>query len=130
MKFSHTQYAQALYESIQDTNPKEYDVVIENFIKLLNKNGDLQHYSKIIAVYEDYDRAQRGVSVVEVATAQETKLSKPLLDVLNDAVGKNTEIRQKIDSNLVGGVVVKVDDTLIDGSIRKQLEILEQSLKE
>jgi F0F1-type ATP synthase delta subunit len=39
------------------------------------------------------------------------------------------EMKTKIDSNMLGGVIVKVDDTLIDGSLKTQLEKLNSELK-
>lgn len=129
MKYSHKQYAEALFESLQDTNPKDYDVVIENFISVLQKNGDLVEYDKIITTYEIYDKEQRGIKEVEITTAMPTTFNKPLIDELNKIVGTKTEIKQKIDNNLIGGVVIKVDDTLIDGSIKQQLDKLRSEMK-
>ncbi len=130
MKYKHGQYAQALYEALQDTKPNDYDTVIENFVSILKSNGDLVEYEAIIAQYEKYEKEQKGIKDVQVITASETKLSKPLLDELNAIVGKNIEIQQKIDNKLIGGVVIKVDDTLIDGSIQKQLGNLHNTLTE
>jgi F-type H+-transporting ATPase subunit delta len=65
-----------------------------------------------------------------MTTAMPATVSKGLIDDLNRIVGSKTEIKQKIDRNLIGGVVLKVDDTLIDGSIKRQLENLKDTLKE
>ncbi|HEX3099582.1 MAG TPA: ATP synthase F1 subunit delta [Patescibacteria group bacterium] len=130
MKFNHKQYAQALYEALHDTAPKDQDKVIQNFIEILKQKGDLAEYEKIIAVYEDYDREQRGITEVEVITAQgATKMNKSLIDDLNEIVGKDIEIKQKVDSNLIGGVVIRAGDTLIDGSVKNHLEQLRQNLE-
>ena len=130
MRYTNLQYAQALYASLQDTNPKDYDQVIENFIAILKANGDLGAYEEIIAVYERYDKEQRGIKEVEVTAAMPTSVNKSLLNELNEIVGKNIEVKQKIDANIIGGVIIKVDDALIDGSVKRQLENLEDSLKE
>ncbi len=131
MKFNHRQYAQALYEALADTAPKDQDKVIENFIEVLKAKGDLAEYEKIIAAYEVYDREQRGVTEVEVTTAEgSTKVNKSLIDDLNKIVGNDIEVKQKVDSNLIGGVVIRAGDTLIDGSIKNQLDQLQKNLKE
>ncbi len=130
MKFTHQQYAQALYESLHDTNPKDYDRIIENFIQVLKSNGELAEYETILEHYEQYDKEQRGIKDVEMTTAMQTTVSKGLIDDLNKIVGSKIEVKQKIDQNLIGGVVLKVDDTLIDGSLRKKLQNLEDTLKE
>ncbi len=131
MKFNHRQYAQALHEALADTAPKDQDKVIENFIEVLKAKGDLAEYEKIIAAYEVYDREQRGVTEVEVTTAEgSTKVNKSLIDDLNKIVGSDIEVKEKVDSNLIGGVVIRAGDTLIDGSIKNQLDQLQKNLKE
>jgi F-type H+-transporting ATPase subunit delta len=129
MKFTHKQYAQALYEAIADTAPKDQDKVIENFIEILKQKGDLPEYERIITAYEIYDKEQRGITEVEITTAGDTKLSKPLLDELNKLIGKDIEIKEKVDSGIIGGIVVRAGDTLIDGSIKNQLNQLRQDLE-
>lgn len=128
MKFTHKQYAQALHEAITDTAPKDQDKVIENFIEILKQRGDLAEYERIIEAYEIYDREQRGITEVEVTTAGDTKVSKPILDELNKLVGKDIEIKEKVDQNIIGGVVIRAGDTLIDGSVRNQLNQLRENL--
>lgn len=131
MKFNHRQYAQALHEALADTAPKDQDKVIENFIEILKAKGDLAEYEKIIAAYEAYDRELRGIVEVEVTTVEgSTKVNKSLIDDLNKIVGKDIEVKQKVDSNLIGGVVIRAGDTLIDGSLKNQLDQLQKNLKE
>lgn len=128
MKFTNEQYAQALYDSISDTKAKDHDILIENFINILRANGDLSRYEQIIDEYEKYERAQKGITEVEVTTALDAKLNKELLDDLNKVVGKDIELKHKVDSNLVGGVVIRAGDTLIDGSVKHKLENLKDTL--
>ncbi len=131
MKFNHRQYAQALHEALAETTPKDQDIVIQNFIEVLKAKGDLAEYEKIIAAYEVYDREQRGVTEVEVTTAEgSTKVNKSLIDDLNQIVGNDIEVKEKVDSNLIGGVVIRAGDTLIDGSIKNQLDQLQKNLTE
>lgn len=130
MKFKPQQYAQALYEALQDTQAKDHDTVIENFIQVLKAKGDLSQYEKIISEYEIYEKQQKGITDVEVTTATEVKMNKTLIDDLNKLVGKDIELKHKIDSNLIGGVVIKAGDTLIDGSVKNQLEQLQKNLTE
>ncbi len=129
MRYTKEQYAQALYESLQDTAPRSHDTVIDNFIKTLKNNGDLGSYEAIIETYEAYDKEQRGVTEVEVTTAGAT-INKTLLNDLNKLVGKDAEVIHKTDDKIVGGVVIRIDDTLIDGSIKHQLNNLGNTLKE
>lgn len=130
MRYSIDQYAIALYDSIQQTSSSGHDQVIENFLNILKNNGDLAYYEQIIQAYEDYEKRVTGQKNVEITTAKDEKLSKPLLDSLNKIAGAKANISQKIDESLVGGVIIRVEDTLVDASIKTQLNKLNHSLKQ
>ena len=50
-KLTSAQYAQALYEAVHETNPKEHDLVMDRFVKILAQNGDLGKYDEIDAEF-------------------------------------------------------------------------------
>jgi F-type H+-transporting ATPase subunit delta len=128
MKFRLEQYVQALYDTFQETKPKDYDRVIANFVEILKSNGDLEHYERIIASYEEFDRKQKGITEIEVTTAREAQVNEKLIRELNEVAGNDVTIKRKVDENLIGGVVIKVEDTLIDGSIKTNLQNLHKRL--
>ncbi len=130
MKFSTQQYVEALHQTFHETKSSDHSKIIANFIEVLKSNGDLQYYEKIINAYEDYDRKQRGVRQVELTTAQEMKPGANIVTELNDLVGKDIELKQKVDASLIGGLMLKVEDTLIDGSVKRQLSNLKDSLQD
>jgi len=127
MRLTPTQYAQALYDAVSETNPKDYDKVMDNFVKILSTNGDIAQYKEIEEQYKQLDRKAKGISEVEVTFAKEH--STKILGDLNSVVQGKAEFKTKIDEGIVGGVVVRVDDTLIDASVKTQLDNLNRSLK-
>jgi F-type H+-transporting ATPase subunit delta len=129
MRFTKQQYAQALHEALQETTSSGQDKVIDNFIKTLKANGDLGSYESIITTYEEYDKNQRGVSNVEVTTTSGATVNKSLISDLNKFVGKDTEILHTKDDKIIGGVVIRIDDTLVDGSVKNHLDNLHKTLK-
>jgi F-type H+-transporting ATPase subunit delta len=128
MKFSIRQYAEALHLSFQDVAPKDHDTIIDNFLAILKDNGDLEHYETIVLEYERLDKEDRGIKTVEVTAAREATINKELIHELNKIVGKDIDLKKKIDEQLVGGVMVQVDDTLIDASVKGQLGKLKNAL--
>ncbi len=128
MKFSNNQYAQALYDSLHETAPESHDTVIVNFISILKTNNDLHKYEEIITAYEQYDQELRGIKNVEVTMARNIDINEEMIQKLNQIVGADTTIKKKVDGGILGGVVVKVDDTLLDGSIKTQLDKLKRTL--
>ena len=127
-KFSPTQYAQALYDSIAETAPKDHDLVMDRFVKLLAANGDLGKHTEIENEYKRLENKAKGIAEVDVTFAQEHNTK--LLSELNDIVKGKAEYKTKIDDGIVGGVIVRVDDTLIDASVKTQLNDLNSQLKQ
>ncbi|MDE2312298.1 MAG: ATP synthase F1 subunit delta [Patescibacteria group bacterium] len=129
MKLTSQQYAQALMEVIGETNPKDHDKVLENFVRILAQNGDLGKHEEIEREFRKLKLSGEGIKEAEVTLAKEVEINHTIVNELNQAVGGKLEIRKKVDESLIGGVVVRVDDTLIDASIKTQLNKLNQSLK-
>ncbi len=127
MKFTSKQYAQALYEAVRET--KDHDKVLDNFVKVLNQNGDLSKHAEIEKEYHLLEMKEQGISEARVTVASDLKINSSLINQLNEIVGKKVEIKKQVDEGIVGGVIVRVDDTLIDASIKTQLNNLNRSLK-
>ncbi len=128
MRFTTQQYAQALYDSLHETRPENHDQVISNFIAVLKQGGDGDHYEAIVEQYAKLDREARGIKQVEVTVAREGEMNNELMQQLNHLVGKDAEIHQRVDAGIIGGVIIKIEDTLIDGSVKGQLEKLRHNL--
>lgn len=73
-----------------------------------------------------------GIVRVSVKTSVEfsSKQEKELQKKLEAMTKKNVEITFSIDSSLKGGFVARIGDTVLDGSIKRQLELLKVRLKE
>jgi F-type H+-transporting ATPase subunit delta len=129
MKLSPQQYAQALFEALEGTEPRDHDKVMDNFVAILKQNGDLEKYGEIERAFERLDKESRGIKQAEVTVAREVEINKGIIEDLNQIVGSKVEVSKKIDEGIIGGVIVKVDDTLIDASVKGQLTSLENRLK-
>lgn len=117
------QYAQALYDAIHEVRPEDQDKVLDNLVKIMAQNGDLGLYDQIEDEYRKLDSKAHGIKEVHVTSANPVS-TKELLKDLNKIVGDKTEVKEKIDKNIIGGVVVRVDDTLIDASVKNSLNHL------
>jgi F-type H+-transporting ATPase subunit delta len=102
----------------------------QNLVHLLAENRRLQLIPAIRAQFEQL-KAQRQKTVdVTVTSAhpldegQQEKLSQALSQKLDRAVNMTVAI----DQSLIGGVVVRAGDTIIDGSLRGRLSKLAEAL--
>jgi len=130
MKLTSEQYAQGLFEAIRETSPKDYDLVLDKFVKILVQEGALENYEEIEREYKILENQAKGINAAKVTITKEAKVSRELVDELNKVVGKKLDVRTKVDEGIIGGIVIRVGDTLIDASVRTQLKNLKKSLKE
>lgn len=130
MKFTSKQYAQALYDAVHETAPKDQEKVLDNFVKVLAENGDLAKHPEIEKAYLILDMKGKGISQADVTVAKDMEMNSALVNQLNEIIGNKVEIKKKVEEGIVGGVVIRVEDTLIDASIKTQLNNLNKSLKE
>lgn len=102
-----------------------------NFLLLLIRKRRETHLPDMIDGYISYANHLRGILDVEVISAQELdeKLSASLRQRLGGALGTEVRLRTSINSNLLGGVQVRVGDLLIDGSAASRLARLGRTLK-
>lgn len=127
MKITPKQYALSLYESTQNVDKTEISNRIRNFIDILKKNNDLSQINKIIQWYHRHYRQVKNITKIEIRSSE--KLSPGIVSKILQKFNKQVEIEEKIDPELIGGVVIKINDnTLIDGSIKRKLEDLREKL--
>jgi F-type H+-transporting ATPase subunit delta len=74
--------------------------------------------------------AERSRELAEVRSAiplDDTQTER-LAAALSAATGKQVEVKVIVDPSVLGGIVAKVGDTVIDGSVRHRLELLKESM--
>ena len=71
---------------------------------------------------------RRAVAEVRSAVALTPDQTERLREALNRATGKDVELKVVIDPSVLGGVVARVGDIVIDGSVRRRLEQLTEQI--
>lgn len=71
MRFSAKQYAQALFVSLQETDPSQVDLVLDNFTQILRANNDLSKFKEIEEEFEKLDLESKGMKMAKVTSAHE-----------------------------------------------------------
>ena len=104
--------------------------LVMNFLGVLNNKGRLRLLGPIAEAYGNLLDEQQGKVEVDVTTAQ--RLSPEQLEQVRQrvgqALGKNAVVHQYVDENIIGGLVLRVEDRLIDASVRYQLEAMRARL--
>ncbi len=125
-KIGKSKLSTLLLDICQDQIDKEGG----NFLKLLIENNRLSLIAAIAEIFETYKAEDEGSIDIDVTTAFAfTKESKQNFNVtLEKAFGKKINMKIAVDSSLIGGVLVRAGDQVIDGSVRGQLQQLAQRL--
>jgi len=120
--------AKVLAERLVEVDPQALTLVSELVAK-----GRLAIIGEIADEYQrlvDNYRGIEGAEVAEVTTAipldDEDKLR--LAQRLTSIVGKPVVLKPKVEPGLIGGIIIRVGDKLIDGSIRSKLEALKREM--
>lgn len=79
--------------------------------------------SKITAV-----ESNKEVAEVRSAVALDSAQREALAQALKAATGRNVEVKAIVDPSVIGGVLAKVGDIVIDGTVRGKLAQLKQHL--
>ena len=104
--------------------------LVKNFVRVANEHNVLRHLPKISEQYDELLDEMLGKVEVDVTVAQ--RLSADQLEAVRQKVGqaikKDAVIHQYVDDSIIGGMVLRVGDQVIDGSVRAQLDSLRQKM--
>jgi F-type H+-transporting ATPase subunit delta len=100
------------------------------FLRLLlakNQLGELPGIARAFKklVDERSGKVDVDVTVARQLGAQELELVRQRIST---AIQKEAVIRQKVDDSILGGIIIRVGDKLIDGSVKAQLQAIETKL--
>lgn len=117
-------------ETIVKLFGEELHPIVKNFLLLL---VDKHREAALPAIHREYiliSNTLRNIIVADVTTAMplSAEQEQSLAGKLGEMTGKQVKLKQQIDTSLIGGVVVKIGDKLIDGSVARQMSMLQAAL--
>lgn len=104
--------------------------LLRNFLGVLNARNAMSTLAAVADAYHDLLDVKLGKVEVDVTVAHALS-PQDLNNVrkrISEALNKEAVVRQKVDDRIIGGMVLRVGDRLIDGSVRAQLQDMEQQL--
>jgi F-type H+-transporting ATPase subunit delta len=101
-----------------------------NLIGLMLRRGRIHELPRLAAEFRRLDNARQGITVATaISAAPLTKDEiRALTERLEGLTGGRVELEVQVDPSLLGGLVVRVGDRMIDGSVRGRLERLRNQL--
>jgi F-type H+-transporting ATPase subunit delta len=109
---------------------KELDSTLINFLKLLLQKQRFNHFIKIAEEFNSLVNTSLGIKegIVYSSVKLSDQQMKNLTQTLLSSHKMKVELKNKIDSRLIGGYKIIIGDTIFDGSLRNRLETMRQEL--
>lgn len=117
-------------ETVEKVFGPQLSDYVRNFLLLLVDKRRETALPAIVREYRVLANRARNIAEAEVTTARPLAEGdkKALAAKLSAVTGKTVVLNTRVDERIVGGVVVKIGDKLIDGSVVRQLEALRSAL--
>ncbi|MCX6742715.1 MAG: ATP synthase F1 subunit delta [Candidatus Parcubacteria bacterium] len=131
-KISAKKIAQALYEETKDLDKKQIKLRVENLLNYLIRSKNLRLADEIVAAFDAYSKNQEGILDVELFSAKAigAEIKESLANKLKaEQKVKKINFIEEQDASLLGGLIIKIDDTIYDNSLRTRLESLRQQIQ-
>lgn len=123
--FSSNEKAAALEAAIDGAEPE-----LLNFLNLLIEKHRMPAIFRIRAAYDD--RWAEENKRLEVTITSAIELDADVVRHLGDEIGKQTgrqvDVTTEVDDGVIGGLVVKVGNMVLDASIKSKLERLRREI--
>ncbi len=102
-----------------------------NFLKVIAKHNRLSQLNTINKHFDEIIREENNKINVEVITSIkiDNDLNNKLVKKLENLTNKKINLENKIDQNILGGIIIKIGSIMIDSSIRTKLEKYKFSMK-
>jgi F-type H+-transporting ATPase subunit delta len=73
----------------------------------------------------------RGIteSLLTTAVKVDSKVKNQISELISSVLGTKVELKEKIDKDIIGGFILRIDDNYIDASIKNKLRKIKKELK-
>jgi F-type H+-transporting ATPase subunit delta len=108
-----------------------FSSIVMNFLNLLLDKNRINVIQGITEYYESFTDEISNLARAQVMVSSPLKgdAKERLVKALERLTSKRVKMEVREDKSLIGGLVVKIGDLVLDGSVKAQLEGLKESLK-
>ncbi len=103
--------------------------LLVNFLGVLNAKGRLNTLSEVAEAYQYLLDKKRNKIEVDVTVAHQLTMDQMnmIQQKVSTALGKTATVTAHVDESIIGGLMLRVEDKLIDASVKYQLEAIKQN---
>jgi len=106
------------------------DTTLVNFLELLIEKHRMPAIYRIRRVYDALWEKTHHVLPVQIATAVELDagVARQLGDRIEETTGQKVQLTASVDPDILGGIVLRVGNSILDASIRNRLDNLRKAV--
>ena len=111
---------------ITDVFEKEISKPVLNFIKILAEKNRFSDFDGIVKAFKEKSDEIDGIKTVSVISAINLKdeYKAQIISKLSTKLNKKINANWEVDESIIGGLVIKIDDSIINTSIKYKLDKL------
>ena len=113
-------------ELMSDANP-----LAANFLQVLIDRGRIAEFPDIARTFAELVAAEEGRLEVEAVTAVPLPddLRTRIVEGIEKKTGRSVQLTEAVDPEIVGGLVLHIGGTVVDGSVRHRIDELREALR-
>jgi F-type H+-transporting ATPase subunit delta len=106
------------------------DELLRNFVRVVTRKGRASELDEIAREYDLLVAAEEQILNVELTTAYELsdEEAASIVEQIEEASGRRVEAARTVDSDLIGGLVLKAGSLEVDSSVRGRIHRLRRDL--
>jgi F-type H+-transporting ATPase subunit delta len=123
--FSTEEKKEGLHKAIEGA-----DEIVMNFLELLLEKHRMPVIYRIRREYDDLWREENKMLPVQLTSAVQLddELVRSLGDRISERTGRRVDLQATVNPDIVGGIVLRVGNSILDASIRNRLEQLRKQV--
>ncbi len=109
-----------------------FDLLTMNFIDIVTRKNRENFLIEIAGLFMEKYREYKGIVIARLETplAINKNEKERIIRIINENIGqdKTVELKEKINTDLIGGYVLTIGDKQIDDSVQNKLKFFKQKL--
>jgi len=103
----------------------------KDFLVTMSQNKRLSYFQEVSEEFKSLVKKDKNIIVAEIISASELDkniVSEIKKTISSGYIGKQIEIKEIIKETILGGIQIRIGSSLIDASLKNQIETLEKDL--
>jgi F-type H+-transporting ATPase subunit delta len=120
----------ALEQQLNAALPADAPREVRNFLLALAHEGVLDRLPSIVQAFEQYGKGEARpvsgevISAIELSDEQRAKITSEL----RGRYGERIDLRFSVDPSLIGGLIIRIGDQVLDNSLRARLSAIQRNM--